>query len=303
MKGASYNQLLIFHAIVREGSISGAARKLEIAPPSVSQSLKSLETQLGLPLFTRTTRRVEPTEAGQLLYDKTVGIVADLSSAFESVSDLSERPSGRVSITMPRFAYQSLIQPIYDEFCARYPQIELEFSISDGTVDIIKEGIDLGIRFGDKVEEGMVARQLTPKLREALFASPAYIQKHGIPKSIEELKQHKLIQYRFITSNQLAPLILSKDDSTVHVDVMTSLVVNDTDIMVDAAMKGLGIGRIVTPLVESYFSNGQLIPVLEKHWYNTAGLYLYFHRNTQKARRVRVLIDFLYEKLLHGSDS
>jgi len=297
MKGTTYNQLLMFHAIAREGSISGAARQLEVAPPSVSQALKSLESELGLPLFTRTTRRVELTEAGHALYERTLDAISDLSFAVESVADLSRTPSGRVSITVPRFVYQYLLEPIYAEFCQRFPEIQMEISIFDGTVDILKEGMDLGIRFGDKVEEGMIAKPLTPNFKEAVFASPAYIAAFGMPKSISELSQHRQIQYRFITSKKVAPLPMIDNGNTVHVKIPTALTVNDTDLMVDAAKKGLGIGRIISPMVEPLFKSGELIPVLEEHWGDTAGLYLYFHRNTQKARRVRVLIDFLYEKI------
>ncbi|MCK8071185.1 LysR family transcriptional regulator [Vibrio sp. 1CM23M] len=301
MKGATYNQLTMFHAIVSEGSISGAARQLGVAPPSVSQSLKALESELGLPLFIRTTRRVELTEAGRTLYTRTVDAISDLSTAMESVADLSRNPSGHVSITVPRFAYKQWIEPIYAEFCLRYPDIQLEISISDATVDILKNGIDLGIRFGDKVEEGMIAKPITPRLKEALFASPSYVEMHGAPQSIEELSQHKLIQYRFITSNKLALLPLVDNGNTVHVNVETAMTVNDTDIMVDAAKKGLGIGRLLTPMVEKEFESGELVPILEHCWSDNVGLYLYFHRNTQKARRVRVLIDFLYEKLVGKS--
>ncbi|NOH33101.1 LysR family transcriptional regulator [Vibrio chagasii] len=301
MKGATYNQLTMFHAIVSEGSISGAARQLEVAPPSVSQALKTLENELGLPLFTRSTRRVELTEAGRALYTKTVDAISDLSSAMESVADLSRNPSGHVSITVPRFAYKKWIEPIYAEFCVQYPDIQLEISISDATVDILKDGIDLGIRFGDKVEEGMVARPITPRLKEALFASSAYIERHGVPKSIEELQEHKLIQYRFITSNKLALLPLMDGGNTVQANVETAMIVNDTDIMVDAAKKGLGIGRLLEPMVERELKSGELLPILEDCWSDNSGLYLYFHRNSQKARRVRVLIDFLHEKIVGGS--
>ena len=297
MNGATYNQLMMFHTIVNEGSISSAARKLEIAPPSVSQALKTLEQQMGLPLFTRTTRRIELTEAGQLLFERTHGAMSDLSFAVESVKDLSEDPSGKVRITTPRFAYQYLLKPIYVEFCQRYPNIQLEISINDAAVNIISEGFDMGLRFGDRVEEGMVARQLTPPTKEALFASPEYIDKHGMPSSPDDLKQHKLIQYRFIASNQLAPLRLDNNGQDITVDMPLGLIVNDTDVMVDAAVNGLGIGRVIEPMIDDLLADNQLVPVLEPYWYPYSGLYVYFHQNTQKAKRVRVFIDYLVEKL------
>lgn len=296
MNGTTYNQLMMFHTIAQEGSITAAARKLEIAPPSVSQALKMLEEQLGLPLFTRTTRRIELTEAGQLLYERTLSSMSELNLAVESVSDLSRVPSGKVRITVPRFVYQSLLKPIYIEFCQRYPSIQLEISVSDKAIDIIRDGFDMGIRFGDRVEEGMIARQLTLPVKEALFASPGYVEQYGLPETPDDLKQHKLIQYRFISSNQVAPLNLNNQGETITVNMPTALIVNDTDVMIDAAHNGLGIGRIVTPMVAEGFKKGEIVPVLEEYWQPYSGLYVYFHKNTQKAKRVRVLIDFLLEK-------
>ncbi len=293
MNGSTFNQLTIFHAIAREGSISKAANKLSMASPSVSNALKGLEKQLGLPLFTRTTRKIELTEAGRLLHQSTAELLTELDLAFESIGDLSQDPSGKVRITLPRFVYQYLFQTIYADFCREYPNIELEVSISDAAINILDEGYDLGIRFGDRVEEGMVARQLTPPMKEAFFASPEYIAQFGLPQSPEDLKRHKLIQYRFIASNQLAPLLLDNKGESLTVNMPHAMVVNDTSLMLDAALKGLGIGRMVAPMIQHYIDKGQLVPVLEDYWYPYAGLYVYFHQNTQKARRVRVLIDYL----------
>ncbi len=297
MNGTTYNQLMMFHTIVGEGSISGAARKLEIAPPSVSQALKSLEESLGLPLFTRTTRRIELTQAGQQLFERTKDSMDELSLALESVSDLSKVPSGKLRITMPRFAYQIYIAPIYSEFCQRYPEIELEISVSDATVDILTEGFDVGIRFGDKVEDGMIARPLTANQPEALFASPRYLAQHGVPTIVDELRQHKFIQYRFITSHQLAPLRLNVEGETVTIATSTALIVNDTDLLIDAALNGIGLCRIIEPIVAKHLETGALVPILESYWYDYVGLYVYFHKDAQKAKRVRVLIDFLLEKI------
>ena len=296
MKGATFNQLSIFQSIVREGSIRGAARKLEMAPPSVSQALKLLEAEVGLPLFTRSTRRIELTEAGQLLHQRTSGAINTLDYAVESIREMNEQPSGRVSITLPRFVFQFFLKPVYAEFCQRYPDIQLEISVSDKAVNILEEGHDAGIRFGNRVEPGMVARQLTAPMHEALFASDTYLEKYGRPRSPADLQAHKLVQYRFIASNQLAPLMLQENGQTITVQMPMGLIVNDTDAMVDAAEKGIGIGRIITPMIQQQLDDGILKPVLEKHWLPYSGLYVYFVQNSQKALRVRALIDFLVEK-------
>lgn len=296
MKGNLFNQLLIFQTIVSEGSIRGAARKLELAVPSVSQALKLLETSLGLPLFNRTTRRIELTEAGELLQKLSAEPMFALDHALESVRDLTEQPSGRVAITLPRFVYQHFLRPIYADFCRSYPDIQLEISISDATVNLLREGLDVGIRFGDRIEPGMVARQLSPPMKEALFASADYIARHGLPKSPDDLPNHRMVHYRFIASNQLAPLQLMYRGKMITVQMPGALVVNDTDAMIDAAEKGLGIGRIVTPMVARLIDEGRLKPVLEPFWFPYPGLYLYFPKNSQRARRVRVFVNYLVKK-------
>ncbi|WP_394244711.1 LysR family transcriptional regulator [Vibrio astriarenae] len=293
MKGTTYSQLQVFQAIVSEGSIRGAARKLEMAAPSVSQALKLLESNIGLTLFNRTTRKVELTDAGRLLYERTSQAMASLSIAIESVQELADEPSGKLRITLPKFVFNTYFQSIYAKFCRLYPQIQLEVVISDATLDIVKEGIDLGIRFGNKVEEGMVAKKLTEPMQEALFASPAYFDKFGVPSSLEDLSQHQLIQYRFVTSNQYARLNLIDNGQDTLVEMPYALVVNDTDVMIDGALQGLGIGRLVLPCVEELIESGELKPVLKDHWPNFQGLYLYFSRNSQKVKRIRVFIDFL----------
>ncbi|MAG77515.1 MAG: LysR family transcriptional regulator [Colwelliaceae bacterium] len=297
MDGSTFNQIRIFQIIAQEGSISAAARKLEMAVPSVSASLKHLEQTLGLPLFTRSTRKIELTEAGELLVNHTKHSMAELNLAVESVSDLSKTPRGKVRITMPRFVFQQIVSPIYADFCTCYPDIELEISLYDGTVDIIKEGFDLGIRFGDRIGDGMVARQIMSPREDALFASTKYIDKYGLPTSIEALKDHRLIYYRFITSNQLLPLTLQNEGNTITVDIKPSLVVNDTDLMKDAALKGLGIGRLLLPIVKDDIDSGKLVPILQEHWISMPGVYIYFNQHAQKAKRVRAFIDFVMDNL------
>lgn len=293
MKSTTYNQLSIFHAIVQEGSINGAARKLLIAAPSVSQALKTLEKNIGQTLFYRTTRSLELTESGSLLFERTFALSQKLNLALESIKELNESPSGKISLSLPRFVMQHYFKPIYGEFCRLYPDIELEISVDDATVDIIKEGIDFSIRFGSKLELGMVAKQLTPPWHDALFASSEYIKLFGYPKSIEDLKNHKLIQYRFISSNKIAPLVLKSNEQTITVEVPTSLIVNDTDIMIDAAMQGIGIGRIVEPVITEHLKRGTLMPILKDNWLEIPGLFLCYPQNSQRLKRNQLFVDFL----------
>ncbi|MBY5991317.1 LysR family transcriptional regulator [Ferrimonas balearica] len=298
MSRLPYSQLEIFLSIARQGSIRGAARALAISAPSVSQALKQLEARLGVPLFLRSTRKIELTEAGRALQTQAGPAFEALSLALEAAGDQGQVPSGRVRLTLPRFVYRLYFRPLFAEFCRRYPQIELEVSVDDRALDLIDEGFDLGIRMGDRIAEGMVARRIGPPMPDALFASPDYLAREGRPDTIASLKRHRLIQYRFIAANQLAPLELLDAGEGVRVEMANAMVVNDTDLMLDAAREGLGIGRFLAPLVQRDFDDGLLVPVLKPHWQSYPGLHLYFPQGAQKARRVRALIDFLAERPL-----
>lgn len=296
MNGSIYNYLVVFHAIVNEGSLAAAARQLETAPPAVSKSLKLLEQTIGLPLFNRTTRHLELTEAGQHLFQNTQEPIKALTIALESVQDLKSEPAGIVRITTARYAYLSVLQPYLGEFYQRYPRIQLEIAINDGTVNLSKEGYDLGIRFGNKIEEHVVARQILTKQTQGLFASKHYLEQHGVPQNPVDLKQHQLIGYRFTTANTLSPLLLQEDGKEISVEMPVSFVANDIEVNMDAIRQGIGIGRIFLINLKQQPDQENFIPVLKPYWRTFPPVYLYYLQNSQKSKRVRTLIDFLLEK-------
>ncbi|WP_443091647.1 LysR family transcriptional regulator [Basfia succiniciproducens] len=296
MHSSIYGYLTVFHTIAAEGSIAGAARKLQMASPSISQSLKLLEQHIGLPLFNRTTRKMELTEAGHHLLASTQDAIAQLSVAVESVQDLSGVPKGVVRMTVPHVGYWLIIEPHLAEFCDRYPDIQLEISINDGTVDILKEGFDLGIRFGDKVDEQMVAKKLTAPFRLGLYASSAYQQQFGLPKKIAELKNHRLVGFRFATSNRIFPLSLNDKGEEVSIEMPTPIVANSLIVAKDVIKNGIALGRFFEPLMSKQADRAAFIPVLEKHWKTFGALYLYYMQHSQKAGRVRAVIEFFTEK-------
>lgn len=296
MNSQIYGQLIVFHAIVTHGSISAAARYLNIGAPAVSKSLRLLEDHIGLPLFRRTTRRVELTEAGQLLLSNTTSEMHSLEYALEMVQDLGNTPMGHVRMTTSGFAYECILKPHLADFCAEYPQIQLEISINDGLVDILAEGFDLGLRFGDRIEEGMVARQILPPIKEGLFVSAAYIERYGEPKLLADLINHRLIGYRFIASHRILPLILNQNGQEITIDMPTSMMTDSADIIADATRQGLGIGRIFEPRYNQFADKEKFIPILKNYWRGYPAVYVYFLQNSQKARRIRVFIDFLIKK-------
>ncbi|MEG3130787.1 LysR family transcriptional regulator [Pantoea cypripedii] len=297
MNNVIYSQIRIFQSIAREGSISAAARKLGITPPSVSKALKLLEQYTGHPLFIRTTRRIELTDAGQQLLQQTSQAVESLESALENVRDLNQVPSGLVRITLSRFAYVLILKPFMAEFCQCYPEIQLEISVYDGTINIIDEKYDLGIRFGDILDGGVVARQLMKPFHEGLYASDAYLKEYGMPQVPADLQQHKLIGYRFITNNRILPLILEEKGEQLTVEMPFQLMSNDIDVMADGIRNGLGIGRIFEPVYELLSDKEKFVPVMKPFWRTYPPVYLYYLKSAGKTKRIKVLVDFLLKKM------
>lgn len=293
MDNALYGQIVAFHAIAAENSITGAAKRLGLGVPAVSKSLKALEARMGVPLFNRTTRRMEITEAGQMLLRRSGDAIQSLSYAVESVQDLGQAPSGTVRITAARFAYLCILKPRFAAFCRAYPEIRLEISLYDGTIDILDQGFDLGIRFGDRVEEGMVARRLTGPFREGLYVSQDYIVRYGLPRTPTDLPRHQLIGYRFVTANRVLPLILDNAGEELTIDMPSSIITNDIEVIADAVRQGLGIGRLFEPVCAQLPDRDAFIPVMEPFWRTYPSAFLYFPQNSQRAKRIRALIDFL----------
>jgi molybdate transport repressor ModE-like protein len=296
MNNAIYNQIRIFQSIAHEGSISAAARKLEITPPSVSKALKLLEQHIGYPLFVRTTRRIELTDAGEQLLQQTLQAVDLLENAVESIKDMNQEPSGLVRITLSRFAYLLVLKPFMAEFCQICPGIQLEISVYDGTVNMIDERFDLGIRFGDILEDSVIARQLIKPFREGLYASAAYLAEYGTPELPTDLHQHQLIGYRFITNNRILPLMLEDKGEQLTVEMPGQLISNDIDVMADGIRSGLGIGRMFEPVYELQADKQQFIPVMMPYWKTYPPVYLYYLKSASKVKRVKALVDFLIMK-------
>lgn len=293
MNNAIYNQIRIFQSIAREGSISAAARKHEITPPSVSHALKLLEQHIGHPLFVRTTRRIELTDIGQQLLERTAVAMDSLEQSVQSIRDQNQEPSGLVRITLSRFAYLLILKPVMAAFCQQYPGIQLEISVYDGTVNIIDDRFDLGIRFGDILDGGVVARPLMKPFREGLYASSSYLAEYGTPEVPADLYQHKLIGYRFITNNRILPLILDDHGEQLTVEMPGQLISNDIEVMADGIRNGLGIGRLFEPIHRLQPDREKLIPVMERYWKTYPPVYVYYPKSAGKTKRVKTLIDFL----------
>ncbi|TCP97313.1 LysR substrate binding domain-containing protein [Cricetibacter osteomyelitidis] len=199
-------------------------------------------------------------------------------------------------ISVARFAYYLILRPHFADFYRRYPDIQLEIDISENLDDMITDGFDVGIRFGDRLGEQYIARQLLPPMQLGLYAAADYLAQHGTPQSLQDLTAHRLIGYRFTTANQVAQLTLQNNGQPLTITMPMPLITNDIDVVADGIKQAVGLGRLFTKVAEQRADYAELVPVLPQHWLNSPPLYLYYAKGSQKAKRVGVLIDFLVEK-------
>jgi DNA-binding transcriptional LysR family regulator len=296
MNPALLPSLALFMRIARHLSITRAAQEMGVSRAALSQALKALEQQLGVRLLHRTTRDMSLTEAGQRLLDTLGPNLAAVERAVEDLRENASIPSGLVRLNTSRLAYRALIEPRLAEFCGLYPDVRLEFVLSDELDNIIAEGCDLGIRLGHDLAEHVVAIPISGPVSMAVVASPAYIARCGEPQTPQDLDAHVCINYRYPGHRALRAWTFSEpgpDNTRLSKDVEGPLTFDDDAAMIKAALLGLGLVQIVDLAVQHHLSNGRLVQVMTKCTPRSAGFHLYAPSRHQVPARVRALRDFL----------
>ncbi|MDH5832806.1 LysR family transcriptional regulator [Luteimonas kalidii] len=299
MDPALLPSLAWFAHVARHGSFTRAAEEMGVSRAALSQSLKSLERQLGVRLLYRTTRHMSLTEAGQALFDTLRPSLAGIEQAVQALGEAQDVPSGLVRVNTSRLAARALIEPHLAEFRDRHPKVALELVMSDSLSNIIAEGCDAGIRLGQSLAEHMVAVPISPALSMAVVGAPAYLARHGVPKAPADLAAHDCINYRFAGTGALhdweftAP---GRKGGHFTQAVTGRLVTNDDQCMVRAAAQGLGLMQIVDVAVQAELADGRLVRVLRDWTHPLSAFYLYAPSREQMPRKVRALIDFLVER-------
>lgn len=255
--------------------------------------MRSLEERIGARLLNRTTRSVAPTEAGQALLDRLRPAVAEVDDAVRDVAAFQQQPRGRVRINLPRAAAQLVVLPRLAGFRSLYPDVHIDLAIDDAVTDIIKDGFDAGIRSGAIVAQDMIAVRLTPDLRMAVVASPALLAARPAPESPVELRRHPCLTYRWFGSGALQPWRFDGPDGAVEIDVDSILTVNDTNMLLFAALQGAGFAYLVEDVVSPYLINGALGRVLDDWCMPFAGFHLYFPSRKHMSAALRAFIDFM----------
>lgn len=282
-----------FLAVARHLSFRRAASELGVSPSAVGQSVRQLEERVGAPLLLRTTRAVSLTQAGQHLLTEAGPALEAVEAALGAVGGLGGRPSGRLRIAIARGAVPLLLRPVAASFCATYPEIELDICASEQIVDIVKEGFDAGIRFGQLIAPDMTAIRLTPGFSVLVVGSPGYFAQRGTPKTIADLATHSCLRFRR-TDGSIAPWrLMASDGREIEVEVSGPLIANDFPTLRDAALDGIGITQLPEPMASEPILDGRFVAVLGSHVSALPGMYLFHSGRRQVMPKLRVFIDHL----------
>lgn len=253
------NEIAIFVKIVETGSFVGAARSLDMPKSTVSAKLSSLELRLGVSLIKRTTRKLQITEAGKTYYDQCLKAMSQILAAEEQVTLSQSAPQGLLRVTAPTELGVMLLPQVVMEFNKKYPNVKLEIILTDKTVDLIADGIDIGIRTGALKDSTLIAKRLGT-IYFAPFASPKYLKINGEPKNPKDIEKHCAIQFAPLNSEEWQ-LMGSKGKQTVKINKM--MIVNDLNLIKSLAISGLGIALIPTFLCTNDTKAGKLVRILD----------------------------------------
>ncbi|GLQ81564.1 LysR family transcriptional regulator [Mesorhizobium huakuii] len=282
----------VFLAVARHRNFRRAAADLGVTPSAVSQAVRALEARLGAALFVRTTRSVGLTEAGQRFLDRAGPGFEEIVAAGEAARDIGQRPTGLLRLSVPRAVVPLILEPVIASFCQAYPEVELEIAASDEMVDLATGGFDAGIRLGQFIANDMVAVRLTPSFRFVVVGSPDYLERHGRPERIEDLRQHACLRLRR-SNGAIAPWTFVDGNEAIEAMVSGPLIAHDYPTLLGAAMRGIGLAQIPRPVAEGPIAEGKLVPVLDAIAATTPGVFLYHTGKRQILPKLRAFIDHL----------
>jgi DNA-binding transcriptional LysR family regulator len=285
-----------FVAVARAKGFRDAARGSGSSASGLSEAVRRLEAQLGVRLLNRTTRSVAPTEAGARLLDQLGPALAEVDAALDVVNRFRDKPAGTLKLNVPVSAARLVLPAIVPAFLAAYPDIRLEISADDSFVDVLAAGCDAGIRYGERLEQDMIAVPIGPRVqRFAAAAAPGYLDRRGRPKHPRDLLAHDCLQGRFSSGAEL-PWEFERNGEIVRVEPKGPLLVSAgaaTDLAVDAAIAGTGIICLFEDWLRPYLDSGALEPVLKPWWQHFPGPFLYYPGRRLVPAPLRAFINFI----------
>jgi DNA-binding transcriptional LysR family regulator len=288
--------LFAFLTVVQAGGFREGARASDTSASRLSESVRRLETRLGVRLLNRTTRSVLPTEAGARLAERLVPALGEVESALDVVNSFRDRPTGTLRLNVPANVARIVLPSIVTPFLKTYPEIKLEVIVEDSFVDMLAAGCDAGIRYDERLEQDMIAVPIGPRFqRFATAASPGYLNARGRPEHPRDLLGHACLRGQF-AGGAIPTWEFERNGEIVRVDPSGPLMVRQgaaVDLAVEAAVGGLGVIHLFEDWLLPHLDSGVLEPLLEPWWQTFTGPFLYYSGRRHLPAPLRAFVDFI----------
>lgn len=293
MRREDMADLTAFVVVAETRNFTRAAAKLDLSQSALSQIVRRLEGRLGVRLLARTTRSVAPTEAGERLLQSLAPMLHDIDQRIADLSTFRDKPAGTLRITTVEHAAKTILRPALSRLLPDYPDITVEIVIDYGLTDIVAERFDAGVRLGEHVAKDMIAAPIGPEIPMAIVGSAKYLRQNPPPTHPNQLIQHRCINLRLPTSGTLNAWRLAKSGREMRVRVEGPLVFNTIDLILDAAVDGLGLAYLPIDQVEKHLKAGRLKHVLAEWTPPLSGYHLYYPSRRHTSPAFRLLVEAL----------
>lgn len=284
--------LSAFLTVAEERSFTRAAKRLGVSPSALSHAIRGLEERFGVRLLARTTRSVAPTAAGEQLVARLGPALGDIRGALDLLAGLRDRPAGRVRLVVSPLAAKTVLAPKLGQFARAYPDVVLDITSNHSRVDLVAGRFDAGIHLGEFIERDMVAVRVSPDRRPAIVGSPGYFATNAKPATPRDLTRHRCINFRH-GSDGVYRWELDKGKQSLTVAVEGPLIADDVELIVGAAIDGVGLAFMAEETAAPYLASGALVRVLEDWCPPYPGFFLYYPSRRQLRAALAALIETL----------
>lgn len=288
-----FSDLTAFIAVARQRSFTRAAAQLRVSQPALSYAVKTLESRLGVALLVRCTRNLSLTPAGERLMDRLAPHFDEIDAQIQALADLRDQPTGKIRITAIDYAVKSTLWPKLATFLPQYPDIQVELVSEYTSVDIVAQGYDAGVRFGEELALDMISVRIGPDIRNTVVGAPTYLQGRPAPRTPDDLLDHACINLRMATHGGLYEWEFCKGRKSVNARVEGPLILNNAYDILEAAKAGFGLAYLPQDMVQPFLRSGELISVMEDWCPTWEGLHLYYPNRRQPSRAMTLLVDAL----------
>lgn len=293
MRREDISDLSAFVVVAEEKSFTRAAAKLQLSQSALSQIVRRLEERLGVRLLARTTRSVSATEPGERLVQTMAPMLRQLDEQLDDLSAFRDKPAGLIRITAVEHAAKTILYPKISKLIADYPEITVEIFVDYGLSDVVADRFDAGVRLGEQVAKDMIGVRLGPDIPMGIVGAPRYFRKKDQPVKVDDLVEHRCINLRLPTFDTVYAWRLVEKGLKTRIKVEGSLILNTIDLIIDAALDGVGLAYLPLDQVEKQIARGKLRLVLGKNTPPLPAYHLYYPSRRHHTPAFQLLIDSL----------